>query len=178
MRIKYADYPNLKVLKEKKFVNKYFDNEDFKGNICLLEAIQVEKELFIMQDEKKIVVLDNNFKWLQFYPENNKNIAISTAINDKNEIVEWYFDIAKDSSKNKDGIPYIDDLYLDIIFYPSGKIRMLDEDELKSALNANDITQEEFNFAYKVANELIKKINGKSKEMINFTLNYFKLLRD
>lgn len=169
-RIKRSDYPNVKM--KKNFINKHFDNQDFKGNICLLEAFQVEKKLYLNDDTEKIVVLDDNFKWLEFFPDDNKNVAMSVAINDKDEIIDWYFDVAKDSSVDKDGIPYILDLYLDVILYPSGKIEMLDEDELKEALEINDITKEEYDFAYKVANEIIEKIDGKNQELISFTKKY------
>ena len=43
MRQKYADYPNWKRVLEKEYKNKYFDNEDFKGNISLLKAVKVKK---------------------------------------------------------------------------------------------------------------------------------------
>ena len=176
MKRKYADYPNWDKVEEKKYINKYFDNEDFKGNISLLKAVKVKEML--LDRENKNVIFDDGFQWIEFYPEENKNIALSSCINDKYEILDWYFDIAKDTSLTERGIPYIDDLFLDVILKPTGEIKLVDEDELQEAFDKKEITEEEFELAYKVANNLIKQINGKTEEIIKFTTKYFNLLKE
>ena len=176
MKRKYADYPNWDRVKEKRYINKYFNNNDFKGNVSLLEAVKVKEKLVV--GENKVVILDDGFQWLEVYPEDNKNIALSVCINNKNEFLEWYFDIAKDSSLTEDGIPYIDDLYLDVILTPTGEIKLIDQEELQEAYDKKEITKEDFELAYKIANNLIKQINGKIKEIIEFTNKYFKLLKE
>jgi predicted RNA-binding protein associated with RNAse of E/G family len=98
MKIKYADYPTWDRVKEKSYINKYFDNEDFKGNISLLTAVKVKEKLVV---DDNLVIMDDGFEWLEIYPDNNKNIAVSVCISDKKEIREWYFDIAKDSRFNR-----------------------------------------------------------------------------
>ena len=174
MKRKYANYQNWKDVEEKRYVNKYFNNDDFKGNISLLTAMKVKKKLVVDMNGKEVVVLDDNFRWLEVYPDNNKNIAASIIINDKNEILQWYFDIAKDTSFTENGVPYIDDLYLDVIMYPSGKLKMVDQDELQEALDIHDITKEDFDLAYKVAESLMKDIDGKAEELTEFTFKYLK----
>lgn len=176
MKRKYADYPDWDKLKSKKFVNKYISNKDFSGNICLISDIKVNEKIVITEGNKKITIMDDNFKWLKLYPENNKNIAISVSINDKDEIVEWYFDVAKCSGLSDNGIPYIDDLYLDVILYPTGKLKLIDEDELKDALLNKKINNNDFNLAYKVANNLINSIQGKENELSKLTYKYLNYL--
>jgi len=177
MKLKYADYPNWNRVNKKIYTNKYFNSEDFTGNISLLTAEEVKEKLTIKKKDKEIVLIDNNFKWLEIYPENNKNIAVSVAMDDKDKILEWYFDIAKDTLLTEKGVPYIKDLYLDVVLYPSGDIEILDEDELQEALNNKDISKEEFELAYKVSNDLIKQIDGKVEEITNFTNKYYKLFK-
>ncbi len=176
MRQKYADYPNWKRVLEKEYKNKYFDNEDFKGNISLLKAVKVKEKLMV--GENNLVVLDDGYKWLELYPEDNKNIAVSVCLSDKDEILEWYFDIAKDTKLTEKGIPYIDDLYLDVIMSKDGKIKMVDEDELQEALDTNDITKEDYNLAYTVANSLIKQIDGDLDKVIENTYKYLKMIEE
>ena len=48
----------------------------------------------------------------------------------------------------------------------------------KKRLIKKEITEEEFELAYKVANNLIKQINGKTEEIIKFTTKYFNLLKE
>lgn len=175
MKRKYADYPNWERVLEKDYKNKYFNNSDFKGNISLLTAVKVKEKLV---DEDELILIDDGFKWLEIYPENNKNIAVSVSINNKDEILKWYFDIAKDSGLTEQGIPYIDDLYLDIILTPTEEIRIIDKEELQEALDKNIITQSDFDLAYKVADSLINQLKGKQNEIVEFTKKYFKLLSD
>lgn len=176
MRQKYADYPNWKIVLEKEYKNKYFNNEDFKGNISLLKAVKVKEKLMV--GDNNLVVLDDGYKWLELYPEDNKNIAVSVCISDKDEILEWYFDIAKDTKLTEKGVPYIDDLYLDVIMSKEGKIKMVDEDELQEALDTNDITKEDYDFAYAVANKLIKKIDGNLDKVVEDTYKYLKMIEE
>ena len=176
MRQKYADYPNWKRVLEKEYKNKYFDNEDFKGNISLLKAVKVKEKLMV--GENNLVVLDDGYKWLELYPEDNKNIAVSVCLSDKDEILEWYFDIAKDTKLTEKEIKYINDLYLYVIMSKDGKIKMVDEDELQEALDTNDITKEDYNLAYTVANSLIKQIDGNLDKVIENTYKYLKMIEE
>lgn len=173
MKRKYANYPNWDRVLKKDYKNKYFCEIDFEGNISLLTAVKVKEKLV---DYNNLVILDDNFKWLQFYPENNKNIAVSVCINNKNEILQWYFDIAKDSSLTEEGVPYIDDLYLDVILAKDGEIKVIDQDELQEALDNKIIMQEDFDLAYRVADDLINQINGNFDKIISFTEKYFNML--
>lgn len=173
MRKKYADYPNWDKVIEKSYKNKYFNDEYFKGNISLLTAVKVKDRII----RKNVAILDNNFKYLEFYPENNKNLSLMVCINNEDEILEWYFDIAKDSLLDKNGIPYIVDLYLDVTVSPNGEIKLLDEDELENALKYEDITKTDFDLAYFVADNLIKKLDGKIDELKDFTTKYYNIMR-
>ena len=176
MKRKYADYPNWKKVLKKEYKNRYFNNDDFKGNVSLLTAVKVKERL--INSETNVVTIDDGFKWLEFYPEDNKNIAASVCINNKNEILEWYFDIAKDSSLTDEGVPYIEDLYLDVILTPNGEIKLIDQEELQEALDEKIIVQEEFDLAYKVANNLMNQLQGKLDNIIDFTNKYFDLLNN
>ena len=171
---KYADFPTWKKVFEKRYANMYIDNKEFKGNISLLTAVKAKEKIVVNREGKDVTILDDNYNWLEIYPDEG-NIAVSVLINDKEEIVDWYFDIAKNIALTDKGVPYIDDLYLDVMMYPSGKIDILDEDELEEALSIGDITKEDFDFAYEVAKEIVKKIDGKTKELTEFTYKYYKV---
>ena len=169
MVIKHGDFP-MQYVDKKKFKYMYIDEKDYKGHlgqIHIIEAHQPPKEL----GEDYIERANSGCKWLEFYPENS-NVAMTVAYNKENKILNWYFDII-----NKVGIegnnPYFEDLYLDVTMTPESKIELLDEEELKIALKENDITQEQYNMAYEVAEKLIKMIDGKIEKLINFSNKYF-----
>jgi len=178
MKRKYADYPNWKRAEEKEYINKYFDNDDFKGNAGILYCKKVKEKLFVERNGKDYLLIDSGYKWLQFFPKDDKTWALSIALTDKNKVREWYFDVTKDNGLTEEGIPYIDDLYLDVVITPDGEIELLDEDELQEALDTNDITKEDFDMAYKVAKKIMKEWEGKIPELTEFANKYVRLIEE
>ena len=75
---------------------------------------------------------------------------------DKNNLIEWYFEIAKQVGV-ENGIPFEDDLYLDMCVLPSGAKIILDENELIDALNKGDIKQTDVDLAYSTLNLIEEK---------------------
>ena len=116
--------------------------------------------------------MDKNYKWLEFYDYNAK-IKLTAIYNENNEIVEWYFDIAKKIGK-ENGIPYEDDLYLDVVITPEGKIILLDENELEAAFNRLEINKADFDMAYEESNKLLKILKNNINKLKDFTDKYFK----
>ena len=143
------------------------DAEDFKGDICLNIIKKVSKPFLL---DNGLCIQDNNYKWLEFYDYNSK-IRLSAVYDQDNKIIEWYFDIARSIGKEK-GIPYEDDLYLDVVLNPSGRVVLLDEDELKEAFDRKEMTKEEFDEAYNIANELMEKTKDNADKVLKFTDKY------
>ena len=103
-------------------------------------------------------------------------LKLSALYNDNKEIIEWYFDIAKEIGK-ENGIPYEDDLYLDVVVNTKGEITLLDEDELKVALDRLEISKEDYNMAYAEANQLMNKLVGNKDKLEEFTNKYLEEMR-
>lgn len=176
LKKRYADGRNkANHILESDFKNIRVDNEEFKGNISLLAIKKVRKEWRI--DVEKRCILANNYNWLEIYPD-GKQYCITTMFDEKDNIAEWYFDIAREIGE-EDGIPYEDDLYLDVVVVPDGRIHILDEDELKDAYNRKEVTKKEYDMAYQVANEIIEKCKNKKTldKLTRFTTKYLKILR-
>ena len=72
----------------------------------------------------------------------------------------------------------MDDLYLDLVISKEGDFYILDEDELKNALNEKDITKDDYKLAYDTLDMLTKKYSDKSniEKLSNFTDKYLELL--
>lgn len=121
---------------------------------------------------KWITKLDKNFTMMEYTPL-DKQYNVRVHINDKDEILEYYFDVIQENEiRTIDGekIPFYNDLYLDVIYYTpvstrneSGFIYLDDRDELKKALKEGKIDEEQYELAYKVANNLMEEIlDGKN----------------
>ncbi len=146
---------------------KSINNEDFIGDIYLNNFKKVDTPYML---ENGVCLQDSNYKWLEFYNYNAK-VLLTAMYNENNEIIEWYFDIARSIGK-ENNIPYEDDLYLDILVTSNGEIILLDEDELKEAYERLEITKEEYDEAYKIANDLMQKVKGNEEKLKQFTDNY------
>jgi predicted RNA-binding protein associated with RNAse of E/G family len=94
--------------------------------------------------------------------------------NENLEIVQWYFDIIKSSGLDERGIPYFDDLYLDVVALPPDDILLLDEDELEEALQCKDITKEDYDLAYEEAEQIISDIDV--EKLIKVSNKYLRMV--
>ena len=90
-------------------------------------------------------------------------------------LIEWYFDMIKTNGV-ENGVPYIYDLYLDLVIKSNGKEVVLDEDELKEALNNRDISKDDFNMAYKTMKKIQDKYRNNLGELIELTNKLYKEL--
>ena len=146
---------------------KSINNKDFIGDIYLNNFKKVTTPYML---ENGVCLQDSNYKWLEFYNYNAK-VLLTSMYNQNNEIIEWYFDIARNIGK-ENNIPYEDDLYLDVLVKSNGEIVLLDENELKEAYERLEITKEEYDEAYKIANNLIKRLRGNEEKLKQFTDKY------
>lgn len=148
----------------------------FDGYACFLKLQNIEKPLFFNDGVNEFCIKDNDYEWIEVYPTNGK-YAITIIYDDKGNLVEWYFDISKKIGL-ENGVPYEDDLYLDMIITPAGKEIVVDEDELLEAKQKGDITQEDVTNAYKTLKELENKYANNIDELNKLTaylLDRFKL---
>lgn len=146
------------------------NEKNFTGDIYFYNFLEVKEKMIIPNGK---CIIDNNYKWLEFYDYNSK-VKLTAIYNEKNEIVEWYFDIAREIGK-ENNIAYEDDLYLDVVVTPNGEIILLDEDELKEALNRKEITNLEYENAYEETKKLVNRLQGKNNELLEFTNKYLNI---
>lgn len=164
MKRRYADGRDNKDILESDFRNFYISNDKFVGNVAVLKINKVNKKWCV--DEEERCILDDNYTWVQMYPK-DQNYCITAMYDEKNNIKEWYFDITKNNGI-ENGVPYEDDLYLDVVIVPDGRVHILDEDELLEALNQKEITKEEYDLAYNVKNHIIDKFAKNIEELKQF----------
>ncbi len=166
-RYAYNENDNYSLLK--------IDESFFRGYACFLKLQNIENPLIVYNGNENICIKDNDYEWIEVYPTDG-NFAITIMYDDNGNLIEWYFDISK-SIGLENGIPYEDDLYLDLIITPSGERIVIDEDELLNAKAIGDITQEDVDNAYKILQELDEKYVNNLDELTkltNYLLNRFK----
>ena len=161
---------NREIVQNGDFKIKSFNNSDFKGDIALINFNKMYKPYMI--EGTNLCMANDNYKWLEFY-DYNKKYRLTAMYNEKNEIFEWYFDIAREIGKENE-IPYEDDLYLDVVVTPTGKIILLDEDELKDAYERLEVNQVDYDMAYTEAKNLMNCLDKNIDKLKMFTDKYLK----
>ena len=148
--------------------------------ITLKEVKAVEQPYSVYINGERVKKLDKDFTIIEYTPLDKKyNVRIH--VNDKKEILEYYFDIIAEN-KIKDGIPFYNDLYLDVVYFQPAAtkegtyIQLVDCYELEEALKENIIDKEQFDMAYIEAEKLMKELKEKKNWYVNRGLeDYWKI---
>lgn len=171
MKRTYADRPNWTRVLEKRFNITHIENKELNGYLSITHIDKVREPLIIDVGGKNLCLANEGHIWTQYFPKGS-NYALTTMFNEKHEIIQLYFDICCGNKVNSSGMPYYDDLYLDVVLVPTGEILLLDEDELEQALEENDITKAQYDFAYLEVNNLIEYISDNKNELLKMSNRY------
>lgn len=168
MKREFADLRHVKDILKSEFKTKYIDDEIFKGHITLVNIQEVAKAWRV--DTEKRCILDKDYNWFAMYPD-DKNFSLTAMCDENYQIKEWYFDICKQNGI-ENGVPFEDDLYLDVVIVPDGRINILDEDELLDAEKNGLITRQDVELAYKTKEKIIKLFGTNIEKLDKLTNKY------
>lgn len=126
---------------------------DVRGYSELLYFNKVEKPLVAEDNKKHTILISDKYKWLIVYPL-HENWVLTAIYDDKNNLVEWYYDISGYNFIDESGVPCLDEIYLNLVLFPDGKKVMVHKDKLDNALINDHITKSDYNLAYEVYNGL------------------------
>lgn len=148
----------------------FLDEEDYYVSVKKLVHLT---EKFIIRDN--VIAMDDGYYILEIIPKKD-NYALRIFLDDKKNIIEYYFDIIKESGIDSIyKVPYFIDLYLDITLY-KGEIGILDEDELLSAYENKDISEADYNLVLKIKKRLIEEITNNTNKLMK--IDYLKYLEN
>jgi predicted RNA-binding protein associated with RNAse of E/G family len=168
---KFADRPDWTRVLEKRFSLTYIDNKELEGYLAITYIDKVNEPLVLDVAYKNLCLADNGYIWTQYFPK-ACNYSVTTMFNEKQEIIQLYFDVCNGNMVSPSGIPYYDDLYLDVVLLSTGEVLLFDEDELEEALGNNDIAKEQYDLAYFEAKKLIKYIENNKNELLGVSKKY------
>lgn len=174
LKRRYGDRSNWKRIVEREYTQSYIESKEFTGTITLLKLVQVTDPLIIKYGDKSMSIVDNGYIWLQQFPD-GKNYTITTMFDENGEIVQWYIDICYEIGI-ENGIPWWDDLFLDIVVLPTGEIILLDEEEIEDALVGGSIDQSMYDLAWNEVNKIITCINEKNVDLLKYSKIHKELL--
>ena len=162
MKRRYGDLASHSMIIDKKTTYKKFEIDGEEWSVYLHKINKVTNEMIGKRpDGKEVVFLKDGFYWLILYPTKSK-YALTVAFTEKKEFVEIYTDVIINSGISENGVAYIDDLFLDVVYTADEEVVLLDSAEFEEALNKKEITYKEYIHANMVSNELVEKYYNKN----------------
>jgi predicted RNA-binding protein associated with RNAse of E/G family len=117
----------------------------------------VRAPLIVDYFQQKTCIVDTGYAWLKQFPA-GEHFTVTAQYDSSARIVAWYIDICLDMGVDQNHIPWMDDLYLDLVISPSLEVEVKDADELLAARESGEITASDFDLAWRTADQIIDSI--------------------
>ncbi|CAM3162156.1 DUF402 domain-containing protein [Filibacter tadaridae] len=148
LKRKYGSRYDWKRVTERTYTELFIDSDPyFKGYVSLLHMKEVSEPLYMTYEGRTVCIADRGYFWMQHFPE-GQYYSVTTVFDASGGIVQWYIDISKKIGYCTEHGPWMDDLYLDLIVLPTGKVIDKDLDELETAMKEKVITAHEYELAW------------------------------
>jgi predicted RNA-binding protein associated with RNAse of E/G family len=159
MKIRSAERPDWERVRARRFVARRIDTPEYRGYVTLLRIDEVSEPLSVAFGDQRVCIVDRGYSWLQHFPD-NAHYALLTAFDERGELVQWYIDIVGRMGVDERGVPWYEDLYLDIVISPQGELLLLDVEELDAALRLGEVTPSQYNFAWRQASSVLDALEA------------------
>ncbi|OPA81177.1 hypothetical protein BVG16_02275 [Paenibacillus selenitireducens] len=158
MKRKIADLSDWTHQLEKTYRQMSVNEPNYHGTVTMVTFDRVTEPIWYhVGSQDPYCIMDNGYVWMQYFP-NGVGYAVTTVINREGELVHHYIDIHSGTLFTPQQVPYFYDLFLDLVVLPSGERVILDEDELRQALQEQVVTKGQFNLAYQILEELLHEL--------------------
>jgi predicted RNA-binding protein associated with RNAse of E/G family len=165
-RRRYASREEWQRLRERQFEVRRVDRPGFHGYVSRLTIGSVTEPLVVPLNGTEYRLADAGFTWMQYVPDRSRH-TLTTLLDERGEVIQWYVDIAARTGIDERGIPWWDDLFLDLVILPDGSVHLLDEDELEEAREAGEISREEYELARAEAERVMAAIGDGQFGLLN-----------
>jgi len=149
------------------------ESEYFNGYLCYTKLKDIDEPLMVNNGLYDLCIIKNDYEWYQLFSL-DKNYVLTIMIDDNKKVIQWYFDISYKIGLDN-GVPYEDDMYLDMIITKEGNILHLYEHELIEAHIIN--SQNQFRKIKFPLNHLYLLTNNYETEDREMILNRIKKIK-
>ena len=168
---KFADRADWRRVTGRRFSVSQRDSTEFSGYLTLLCIDEVLEPLYLEEPALRLCVADRGFSWLQHFPTGT-SYTLTTMFDAQGGVVQWYIDICRCHGVDERGIPWFDDLYLDVVVTPGGRVQLLDADELEEALARGAICREDYEFARRAAEAVLAALDRGEFPLLQLSLRH------
>ncbi len=175
MKRKYGNRKGWGRIVKQQYTQREFQEVNFHGHVTLMRFDEVIHPLWARYTNKTICLVENGSYMLQQFPMDAK-YCMTTFFSPKGELLQWYIDIIY-ATGLEDGVPYMDDLYLDLIVVPAGEVIEKDIDEMEQALGEGVVTQEQYDLAWRSFHEVKAAIDADDFLLFELSKKHFQVLK-
>lgn len=143
----------------RRFYRTHLETADFAGTVTLLCLDAVREPLWKPFQGELVCIVDEGFSWLHQFPT-GAAYTVTTMFDRQGRVVQWYIDICAQHGLDSRGIPWLDDLYVDVIVAPDGALEMRDVEELEQAVQHGLIDHQTAAWARSVAGEVCEQVRS------------------
>ncbi len=154
MRLKFADRSDWSGLLARRFIVRRLDSAEYHGYVTLLHIAEISEPFDVFFQGERVRIAARGYDWVQHFPD-GEHYTLLAAFDEQGELVQWYIDVIGGSGLDERGIPYYEDLYLDIVISPQGEPLVLDVEELDQALKRGEVSPVEYDFAWRIVSSLL-----------------------
>ena len=150
-----VSYEKWTCIQERTIKGRWFERPEFQGYLGLIRMKRVTGPQIWHFDGREVTVCRDGYQWLVILPREG-GYCITAMMDEQADVALWYIDMIADQGVDPDGVPFFHDLYLDLVVYKDGSLKVDDMDDLQQALSSGDIDQTLFDRAIETAERLQK----------------------
>lgn len=156
MKRKYDGRPGWERITERMFTVARVERPTFSGVVTLYTMLHVRERLYKPVAGERTLIADDGFCWLQLYSDEpaSQTYTVTVAFNPENFVVQWYIDVCAGHGVDLTGVPWHDDLYLDLVMNARGALAVIDAADLESALETGAVSLPAYQLAWREAHRL------------------------
>lgn len=168
MKRKYANRPDWRRIVSNSFIAARVETHAFCGVASLYSIHRVREPLYKPIAGVQTLLADDGFRWLQLYggQTSSQSYTVSAMYDAQQRLVQWYIDVCSCHGVDHRGVPWHDDLYLDVIANEHGAVEILDAADLEAAFDAAAVPLSTYELAWREAHWLAPLVrSGELPEM-------------
>ena len=155
----------------RRFVPHAFATAAFQGVASLLCIDAVREPFWVEWQGRSFCICDGGYTWLQHFPVNT-HYAVTTMFDPQGQVIQWSIDICHRHWVDDKGVPWWEDLYLDLLVFPAGDCHIVDGDELDEALQTGVIDVRLHRLAWDEAHRLQSVIQADAFPLLSLSYDH------
>lgn len=156
MKRKYGDRADWARILEHTFTVARVEQPAFCGVVTLYSMRRVREPLVKPAAGELTRIADDGFRWLQLYSArpDGQTYTVTAMYDPENTLAQWYIDVCAGHGIDHTGIPWRDDLYLDLVVSSGAAVEIIDGAELEDAADTGASTTAAYTLAWRETHRL------------------------